>query len=147
MEVTVKPLDRSGHLALARMRAKLWPESPASHHLAELKWQVRSGKFRAWMAWDEKKPVGFAEAWLRDFANGCDRMPVVFLEGIWVEAGCRRQGTGRRLVAEVEKWSRKLGINEVGSDSLIENKASYRWHLKMGFVAKETTINYAKKLN
>ncbi|WP_224786883.1 GNAT family N-acetyltransferase [Pandoraea sputorum] len=49
--------------------------------------------------------IGFAEASMRrDYANGCDRSPAVFLEGIYVSPLSRRMGVARALCTSVEPW-------------------------------------------
>ncbi|SNU90038.1 GNAT family N-acetyltransferase [Pandoraea sputorum] len=40
----------------------------------------------------------------RDYANGCDRSPAVFLEGIYVSPLSRRMGVARALCTSVEPW-------------------------------------------
>ena len=97
----------------SRMRATLWLSSNAQEHLAEIKEFFGKDTFQGWVAVDGIKYVGFAEASVRPFANGCDSRPVVFFEGVWVADEFRKSGIGHKFVAVVENWARSKGINEI----------------------------------
>lgn len=133
--------------AWAEMRAQLWPSASADEHLLDLKKSFGLNEFKGWVAVESERYVGFAEASIRDFANGCDSRPVVFFEGVWVEELFRKSGLGRRFVLAVEDWARELNIYEVGSDAELQNTLSHLCHLKWGFEETERVIYYRKKLS
>lgn len=128
------------------MRAALWPEAGEAEHLAELQALAGDSRFRGWLALAAGTPVGFAEACLRPFANGCESRPVVFLEGIWVAAAHRHGGVARALLGAVEGWARELGLGEIGSDADTANHASHAWHELSGFEEMERVVCYRKRL-
>lgn len=128
------------------MRAELWPCSSRQEHLAELEEGSKSTSFRGWVALSDDRCIGFAEAYIRPFANGCDSRPVVFLEGIWVCPDFRRVGVGRALVESVAEWARAQGIYELGSDAELTNTLSQTCHLKWGFEETERVVYYRMKL-
>lgn len=142
----VRPAERRDLANWAEMRAELWPISSKLEHLAELEEWFGTPPFRGWIALSGDRYIGFAEAYLRPFANGCDSRPVVFLEGIWVRPDYRRAGVGRALVASVADWARAQGIYELGSDAELTNTFSQTCHLKWGFEETERVVYYRMKL-
>ena len=135
------PADKPAWLA---MRQALWPdEGDLSAGMDEL--LVREN-YRVWLAFDGDLAIGFAEAGLRPYANGCDSQPVPFLEGIWVEETHRKEGVGRALVSALEDWARALGILELGSDTWLNDLRSQQVHGHWGFEETERVVYFRKKL-
>jgi aminoglycoside 6'-N-acetyltransferase I len=131
----------------ARMRHDLWPTTAASAHEAELREQAGSKLFVGFVALQDGKPIGFAEIFIRPFANGCDSRPVPFLEGIWVDAAHRRQGIARKLVNACEDWARGRGFREIGSDTEQSNGTSLKAHAGWGFRETERVVYFRKTLD
>ena len=142
----VRRIKSEDHGGVASMRARLWPEGTRSLHLKELESQVRDRKFRAWVALKGREHLGFCEAYLRPYANGCDTMPIVFLEGIWVVPAWRGKGIGWSLLGAVEAWARSRGDSEMASDALLSNTLSRRRHRAWGFQALEKVECFSKRL-
>ncbi len=76
---------------------------------------------------------GFVSFSVRPWAEGCDSVPVPYIEGWWVAPDLRRAGAGRALIEAVERWCRDHGYVELGSDVDLENAASLQAHLALGF--------------
>jgi aminoglycoside 6'-N-acetyltransferase I len=130
----------------ATMRLALWPHSNLKALTQELATLLKNPKFQGWIAESDGEAVGFAEAYVRDFANGCDSQPVAFLEGVWVAPGSRHKGVGRRLIRAVEAWALKRGLKELGSDAQLGARLSHRSHLGWGFEETERVVYFRKKL-
>lgn len=92
-------------------------------------------------------PIGFIEARLRQYADGCDTSPVGFIEGWYVRPESRRAGIGGLLVAAAEDWARAKGCSEMASDALLENSVSHRAHERLGYVEVETRVAFRKDLS
>ncbi len=90
--------------------------------------------------------LGFAEVYVRDFANGCESQPVPFLEGIWVDRSQRRHGLGRQLIETIEAWARSKGFKELGSDAELHTTLSHRAHAGWGFEETERDVYFRKTL-
>ena len=133
--------DKAAWLA---MRQSLWPKEPGLAD--ELDKLLEREDFMVWLALDGSTPIGFAEASIRAFANGCDTQPVAFLEGIWVDDAHRRQGVGRALVATVEAWAKTRGLSELGSDTWLDDLRSQEVHGHWGFQETERVVYFRKKL-
>ena len=104
-------------------------------------------KMAFFLAFDDKKAVGFSHVYIRhEYVNGTESSPVGYLEGIYVYPDYRRQGIAQSLVTMCEEWSKSKGCREFASDCLLENKDSLAFHLKIGFKETERIILFAKKL-
>src|SRR5258706_16411641 len=101
MTLLIRTATKRDIKAWGAMRHALWPHASLAELSRELGPMLKRPRFKGWLAFDAGKPVGFAEAYVREFANGCEGQPVAFLEGIWVEPGHRRTGVGKRLIAAV----------------------------------------------
>jgi aminoglycoside 6'-N-acetyltransferase I len=122
----------------------LWPETPRDTLLAEIRVQAGPGlgQARAWAAFRDGVPVGWAELGLRPYANGCDDRPVAFLEACWVAPEARRTGVGRALIRRLAELARSGGRSELGSDALIDNLASHAAHRAWGFAETERVVHF-----
>ena len=145
-EVQIRKAQKTDFDSWAQMRFALWPVSPAGEHRQELDEFFGAQYFQAWMALKDDQYIGFAEASIRPYANGCDSRPVVFLEGIWIDPKFRRHGVGQMLVSQVENWARSLNIFEVGSDTELENLISQKSHAHWGFEETARVVYFRKKL-
>ena len=128
------------------MRHALWPEGSLEGHEKDIDRVLAGGDYWGFVAMQDAEAVGFAEVAIRKYANGCESMPVPFLEGIWVDPQHRRRGIGRRLVAHVEDFVRARGFREIGSDALLDNPASHAAHAGWGFAETERVVYFRKVL-
>ena len=70
--------------------------------------------------------------------------PVAWLEGIFVSQGYRQWGLGNQLLAAVEKWAKKRGLSELGSDAYIDNERSIVAHAAWGFKETGRVVQFKK---
>lgn len=145
--ICVRKADKKDLNSWALMRTSLWPSSSHEQHLADLNKELKNlDSFQGWIALDGDKYIGFAEASVRPFANGCVSRPVVFFEGIWIDESYRQSGVGREFVKAVESWAKIKGFDEIGSDAEVENNLSHLCHKKWGFEERERVVYYRKKI-
>ena len=137
------PGDRS---ALAALRLKLWPGEPGEED-DELAMLLPRADFAAFLALAGADPVGFAEVTVRGYADGiaADR-PAAYLEAMWVARRWRRRDVAAALLGAVTDWARAKGCGGVGSDALLRNRASHRWHLAMGFAEVDRIVTFARPI-
>ena len=135
----VRPATEADVPAWAAMRQRLWPDCEPG----ELE---REPPPLGLVAEAEGRLVGFAEASVRGFAEGAPPGPAAYLEGIWVEPEHRRLGVATALLAAVERWARAQGLVHLGSDALLDNAASHRWHAAAGFGEVERLVVFGKPL-
>jgi aminoglycoside 6'-N-acetyltransferase I len=145
-ELSIRRADKNDLQSWSEMRSVLWPSHTWNDHLSELTELLRQDSFQGWIAFNGEKYIGFAEASIRPYANGCDSRPVVFLEGVFVDESHRNSGVGRRFVTIVEDWAKSNGITEIGSDAEFSNEMSHVCHKKWGFEEVERVIYFRKRL-
>jgi aminoglycoside 6'-N-acetyltransferase I len=133
---------------LAELRLALWPGEPLAVRRSEAEANLAHGdRMATLVALDGDRHVGFAEVSLRqDYVNGCVTSPVAFLEGIYVRPEHRGRGVGRALVIAAEQWARVQNCLELGSDALLDNQLSHRFHRCAGFEETERVIYFRKRL-
>lgn len=90
--------------------------------------------------------AGFVEIGSRPYAEGCETSPVAYLEGWYVDADCRREGLGTRLVEAAEAWALSHGYREMASDTELDNGVSLTAHLALGYEEVERQICFRKRL-
>ncbi len=144
--LTIAAAEREDLALWIEMRSQLWPEMSEEELGAELAELLEQEGYCGWIARLHDQVVGFAEASLRPYANGCEGRPVPFLEGVWVEPKERSKGIGGALVRAVEAWALGRGYDELGSDVDIANLISQAAHQAWGFEERETVVYYRRKL-
>lgn len=134
----------------AVLRADLWSSRTADGHRDDLIQTFFSdnGETQGFLAISgEGEIMGFAEAALRrDYVNGCETSPVLFLEGIYTSPDHRRRGVARLLTASVEAWGREAGCTEFASDAAIDNSDSHDMHAALGFEETQRVVYFRKAL-
>jgi len=148
--VEIGELSVHEHEAWLGLRERLWPEIPKDELRSEraliLDDPRRNAVFVARRGEPGGELVGFVEAALRDWAEGCRTRPVGYIEGWYVAPEHRRRGVGRRLIEAAERWARSRGCTEMGSDAEIANTLSHRAHAALGYEEIERVVSFAKRL-
>ena len=140
----ITPQDKAEWL---RMRLLLWPHHTPDELQAEMDEFIANPDQPVFiLVRADGRPGGFLEGGIRKFADGCETGPVGYIEGWYVDEDLRRQGAGAALVNAMEDWARKRGLQEMGSDTWLENESSITAHQHLGYVLKERIVHFAKKL-
>jgi aminoglycoside 6'-N-acetyltransferase I len=130
------------------LRMALWPETDAQQHRKEIAMMLSDAdRLAVFVAEDRTGSlVGFAEASLREWAEGCTFSPVGYLEGWFVVPHARRQGVGAALLAAAEDWARARGCTEMASDTELGNDVSEAAHRKLGYRVAARVVAFRKAL-
>jgi len=145
----IRPVTRADRDEWLRMRTRLYPGS-APEEIDE--WlDSDEGTLLVGVAVfvadrGDGRLAGFVEIGLRNYAEGCVTTPVAFLEGWYVDPDVRRLGVGTRLVQAAEEWARARGLEEIASDTTLDNAVSLEAHLALGFEEVERQICFRKTL-
>ncbi|RYG65100.1 GNAT family N-acetyltransferase [bacterium] len=130
-----------------RLRVVLWTEADTPQDEQEMREAMRSERMETFVAVTaEGAVVGFLEANIRPYADGCDTRDVGYIEGWYVEETFRKQGVGMALMETAEDWARSKGCREMGSDCLQDNEISLAAHLALGYEEKERLVHFGKRL-
>lgn len=147
MPLTIRKMNNKDLNAWAHMRVKLWGNHTFEEHLTDISSLLENNRYTGYIAHtDDSEPVAFAEIALRNYANGCTKQPVPFLEGIWVKSTHQRKGIGNSLLAYISEDLNQQGYSEICSDAEISNSASHHAHTKWGFEETERVIYFRKAL-
>ena len=97
----------------------------------------------AYVAKDENgQPVGFI--WLIESTSGFTAAAFGWIMCIYVEAGFRGKGIGRRLMNLGERWARERGLIDIILNVFNQNEAAIRLYESIGYEVE--TKRYIKKL-
>ena len=132
---------------LAKLAALLWPHHTVQEMAEEIAQTMEQSDAAFFLAWEEKRAVGFAQCQLRhDYVEGTECSPVGYLEGIYVRPEYRGRGIAKALLAACESWAKSRGAEEFASDCELDNEESLKFHLKVGFLEANRIICFAKRL-
>ena len=130
-----------------RMRQGLWPEAPLDYLSLNLDDLLNDADAGIFVASDSQgQLIGFIEAGLRDYGEGCETSPVGYIEAWYVDPHVRGQKLGRDLVHAAEQWAREKGCTEMASDTWLENETSIEAHKKLGYWEVERLVHFVKRL-
>lgn len=144
----IRPAERADAKAWLDLRNALWPSSRHDHQSEIAAYFDRPNDRVVCLVGESPGHgvVGFLEAALRDYAEGCLSSPVGYLEGIFVLESHRRRRVGERLVRAGEAWARALGCTEMASDRELDNVESGRFHEAVGYGEVERIVCYRRSL-
>ena len=132
---------------LTELALELWRDHAADKMYYDLGTIMAAGESVFFLAYEEDKPVGFAQCQLRhDYVEGTETSPVGYLEGIYVKEDSRQHGFASQLMKACEDWARAEGCVEFASDCEIDNTESLEFHLKLGFKEANRIICFSKHL-
>lgn len=129
------------------MRVTLWPDATTLEDNQDMQnylWKKEMAAFVAQAGNGEL--IGFLEANIRPFADGCATRNVGYIEGWFVEENFRLQGVGAALVQAAENWARSKGCREMASDCHDDSEVSLAAHLALGYAEAERLIHFHKAL-
>jgi aminoglycoside 6'-N-acetyltransferase I len=146
MEIVIRRATLDDKPEWFNMRKGIWPEAPDEYMDFDMDDILASEDDAVFFAWVDGKPVGMIEARLRDYGEGCETSPVGYVEGWFVYPEMRGKGIAGALTQAAEDWARGKGCTEMASDTWLDNEASIRAHLKMGYFEVERLVHFVKQL-
>lgn len=142
----IRPIHETEFEAWLQMRLQLWPFADGEDDRTEMRDYLNRSDRLVLVAEDQFQLLGFLEASIRNYAEGCRGEHVAFIEGWWVEDSVRRRGIGAQLMQAAEIWAREQGCEEIGSNTLLDNEISWKAHLALGWEEVERCIHFRKSL-
>lgn len=134
-------------LAVAKLAVMMWDSHTLDDLCHTLEETINNPKAAVFIYNINNHPVGFAQCSLRtDYVEGTHSSPVGYLEGIFILPEYRSKGYAKKLLLQCEKWASEQGCKELASDCELDNKGSYKFHLKAGFNEANRIICFTKKL-
>jgi aminoglycoside 6'-N-acetyltransferase I len=146
LEITIRRVTQEDKAEWLRMRKGVWPDVPDDYLDYDMDDVLSSDKNVVLFALIEGTPVGMIEAHLRESAEGCFSSPVGYIEAWFVDEKLRGTGVAGLLTQAAEDWAREKGCTEMASDTWLDNEASIRAHVKLGYDEVERLVHFVKKL-
>ena len=146
MEITIRRVTQEDKAEWLRMRKGIWPEAPDEYLDFDMDEILANEDYFAIFACDGDKPIGLTEAQIKESAEGCESSPVGYLEGWFVQEEYRGKGAVGIMTHAAENWAREKGCTEMASDTWLDNEASIRAHLKLGYDEVERLVHFVKQL-
>ena len=131
-----------------KMRKMLWPKDSEKELKKEMENIFSSKRQEVFVCTAEKgEYAGFMEVSIRnDYEVGSIARSIGYIEGIFVKKDYRKMGVAKKLVKLGEKWAKKKGCKEMGSDTNPQNKTSRAFHKKMGYKETDIIVQFLKKI-
>jgi aminoglycoside 6'-N-acetyltransferase I len=143
----IRPLHSSDIEAWSQLRVALYEGLHLEQAKQEALQVLQDPDQQAFAAFDQAGVmIGFVDASLRAYADGCDSSPVGYIEGWYVLPEHRRSNIGRRLVQAAEDWARARGCSEMASDVILGNTVSQQAHIRLGYEEVDRVVQYRKGL-
>ena len=73
--------------------------------------------------------------------------PMVNILGLAVSSDCRRKGTGKALMKQVEEWARERGIKEIRLNSGGTRKEAHEFYRSIGFDDEKMQRRFIKSID
>ena len=136
---TLKNTDKDMYIVLIK---KLWNDIKDAE-IDTIMMESYQGKHTVYVAEYKNKIIGFLNTSHRtDYVEGTSSSPVGYIEGVYVEETYRHNHVAKNLIYHAIEAFNKQGILEVASDVEIDNKASLKFHDKIGFKEVSTIKHF-----
>ncbi len=143
----IKSAEKNDARVLAELAIQMWNDSTVSDLEKEFEELTESDKAICFIKYIDNMAIGFAQCQLRtDYVEGTETSPVGYLEGIFIVEAYRKKGYAKELLGACERWAKEQNCSEFASDCELDNTASLRFHLAMGFEEANRIICFRKEI-
>jgi len=146
MKVTIRRATHEDKSEWFRMRKGIWPDAPEEYLDFDMDDILASDHDAVFFALVENESIGMIEARIREYGEGCETSPVGYIEGWFVQDDYRGRNVAGILTQAAENWAREKGCSEMASDTWLDNEASIRAHVKLGYYETERLVHFVKQL-
>jgi GNAT superfamily N-acetyltransferase len=143
--VLVRVISHADAAAVAELSGELGYEASVAEISERIGFLLSQGKSQtAFVACVGDEVLGWIEASVVHHLQS----PVhALIGGLVVKDGVRGLGVGKRLCAEVERWSRERGVAVVRVTSRSTREAAHRFYLRDGYRQTKTSAVFEKVLS
>ena len=143
----IKVAVKNDARVLAALAIQMWNDNTVLDLEKEFEEIIESDKATCFIKYIDNMAIGFAQCQLRtDYVEGTETSPVGYLEGIFICEAYRKKGYARELLSVCERWAKEQNCSEFASDCELDNTASLRFHLAMGFEEVNRIICFKKEI-
>lgn len=147
MDWTTEYVSEQNVSQITELALQLWPESNYAELFDDFSAMIGSEHNLVLLVKSGDASIGFAHIALRnEYVEGASRLPVAYLEGVYIMPNYQRQGVGQYLLALAEDWALAKGCNQLASDAELSNTNSQSFHQKSGFREVNRVVCFVKDL-
>lgn len=147
MELTHEQVSEFNVTQIAELALQLWPESTFRELFDDFSAMIGDEHSLVLLIKSANDPIGFAHISTRnDYVEGAQKLPVAYLEGIYVVPEKQKTGVGQYMLSLAEDWAMARGLSQLASDVEIHNVHSQSFHQKTGFKEVNRVVCYIKDL-
>jgi GNAT superfamily N-acetyltransferase len=144
-QVTLREIVPGDAGAVAELSGQLGYEASACEMKARIETMLPlPNSHLAVVASSNDEVVGWVEA---EVVNHLQSPVHALITGLVVKEGVRSLGVGKKLCAEVERWSRRRGVPVIRVTSRMTRERAHRFYLREGFVQTKTSAVFEKILS
>lgn len=144
-EVTIREIVPEDAGAIAELSGQLGYETSAGEMKARIEAMLPlPDDHLAVVACFKDEVVGWVEA---EVVRHLQSPVHALITGLVVKEGVRSLGVGKRLCAEVDRWSRQRNVPVIRVTSRMTRERAHRFYLREGFVQTKTSAVFEKVLS
>lgn len=145
---TIEEINENNIQKAAELSVQLWPNSDLDDMTSHYKKVVNSNLATCFLLHDESNYFGFIELSIRnDYVEGAEKLPVAYIEGLFVSKKYRHNGFGQILIKKAEDWAQAKGFSQLCSDTELDNNSSIEFHASAGFIEISRIVCFVKNLD
>ncbi|MDM1511156.1 GNAT family N-acetyltransferase [Myroides odoratimimus] len=126
---------------------ELWNDCDFDEEYREYEKLLNLNNHFLYMAKNAYEYIAFIHTSIRnEYVEGAEKLPVAYIEGIYVKPKYQNKGIAKQFVNEAEIWARNQNIEQIASDTDLTNEQSIQFHKKIGFQEVEKVVCFIKDL-
>ena len=145
--MSIEPLTNDNLKHLTELVLELWTDCVFEEEFEDYKSIIGSEKEVCYLVVGEQEYIGFIHVTIReDYVEGATELPIAYIEGIYVKPEYQKQGLGKTLIQEAQKWGLQNGCKQIASDTELHNAAGIDFHKHAGFTETNRIVCFVKEL-
>jgi ribosomal protein S18 acetylase RimI-like enzyme len=137
--IKIRPADEKDLQSLVILAEEFIPgEADNGKRIDVLTQALRNPNYELLVAESEGEVIGFIDQWvIHDFAHGAK---LSYIHNLYVSSEHRRRGVASKLLQEVIKNARNMGVSEIHITTRFDNKPAINLYRKHGLVREHLQL-------
>ncbi len=146
-EIKLERLSVHNLHPFTELTLELWPDGAYEEALVECKQMIDAPDNYCALATYHEQYVGFIHISIRsDYVEGATNNKTAYLEGIYIKPAYRRNNIGMFLLNHGQQWAKLKGLDQIASDTELDNLSGQQFHEKLGFTKTNSIVCYLKNI-
>lgn len=144
--MNIEVISENNITALAGLVLELWTDASFEEEYESLMLLDTESEI-CYLAREGEIYVAFIHVSIRnDYVEGAAELPIAYIEAVYVKPDYQKQGIGKKLINEAEKWALQNGCKQIASDTELHNAAGIEFHKHAGFTEANRIVCFVKEL-